>query len=209
MINEFDSIFNVQLGNYIEKEKIEHLYRKTVDKIEKQMVETRELGKDGSLVSEGKLGKLLDFIGIDFSIKGDLKLKSSKSEQVISELAPEHKLKIVLHSLIRENSLINLNKFLAETINIVPECIVNFKCSVKFLKNNPSDSLSDPDTKILVIGKIENFKLKFICSRKYFIADSSLEFDIYEKIVRDINGIASLKNIDLIKKQIYLNPIYF
>ncbi len=210
MKQEINRLFDIQLRNYIEIDKIDHLYRQTVKRVEKQVTQTKELETLRSINSEASLGNVLSFLGITLSFKSNLGSKRAASEQVVSELPPEQKIKIVVSSLLQDESFYDLNYCLDKNTVIALNSIVRFDGVAKFRMKDCKSNLSDPETKILVTGNIEDYEFKFICSRKYFIGGgSSLELDIYEQIERDLSGIASVKEIRYNSKKIFLNPVYF
>ncbi len=206
---QHDTGRNFRLNSYVQSDKISNLYNQSVDRIEKQFVETRATDKSGKIGSEIGLGKILSFLGVDLSLSSELKLKDAKSTQVISELAPEQKLEIVLRYLSKENLLFDLNECL-DSHRIIPTGnLVKFRGKAKLDFFNPNDDPVDSQSKILVSGSIGLFEFSFLCSRKYFIGESSVEFDIYEKIVQNIEGIASVIEIERKNKKVILNPICF
>lgn len=199
----------VHLFDYLQKDKIDQIYGQLVDRSEK--TSTKQIKKDKGKQFEGQagLGNLLVSLGLAVSSKASSSSGHSEAIETSYEISYEQKIRVIWDILKRQDGIGNLNKCIKNRINPSPSVVlVNFK-AVRVQFSFVEDSRNDlPHQAIKVSGLIEDYKTEFYCSLHWF-QESSVSFDIQNKVTRDINGIAALKKISHKNKVILINPIAF
>lgn len=160
---------------YFQEDKINEMYGKSVDWIEKERItEKGTLSKVTARINIS-LGELLNWLGLKADVEGALEQERANSTKVIQYLPPQKKLLIIFKRFEKESLLCDLNKKLAENGSGATFFYCTAKIRLSMKKDNPDICI--------ISGQVEEKEFTSYCSKKYFTGISSSLFTLLLDVI--------------------------